>query len=160
MFVKTLKATLKIGGTALLFGTMSAASAIAADAPDWKSAEGTIPVTVELSGITVTEGPIYVSIQKRDQYMGMKGHGGIIKMATPGHMTAVYKVAEPGDYAVSVWHDTNDDGIFSMDENYRILDGYGSSGTPPADSRPTFDDVKITVESFGSTVTVPMNYPS
>jgi len=156
MFVKTLKTA---GATACIL-TLSAASAIAADIPEWKGVNGTIPVTVELSGITVTDGPIYVSIQKREHYMGMKGHGGIIKMATPGHMTAVYKVAEPGDYAVSVWHDINDDGVFSMDENYRILDGYGSSGTPPSDKRPTFDDVKITVESFGASVTIPMKYPT
>ncbi len=129
-------------------------------APDWKNLEGTIPVTVTLDNVTRVEGPIYVSIQTRKDYQSMKGFGGIIKQATPGEMTATFKVDEPGEYSVSVWHDLDDDGRFSMSETYQVLDGWGASGTPPTNSAPTFDDVKVKVESFGATVPVAMKYPS
>ena len=134
--------------------------AFAADASDWKIQEGDIPVTVTLKGITEITGPIYVSIQTRENYQSMKGHGGIIREATLGEMTATFNVTEPGDYSVSVWHDLDDDGRFSMTETYKVLDGWGASGTPPENQMPSFDDVKVKVESFGATVPVEMKYPS
>lgn len=160
MFVSTLKSTLKTVGAAALIIAMSAAGATAADAANDIYAKGTIPVTVNLSGVEIADGPIYISVQKREQYRGMAGHGTILKLATPGNMTAIVKVAEPGDYSVSVWHDMNDDKVFGMSEAYRPTEGWGASGTVPTTRMPTFDDVKIKVESFGTTVNVPMVYPS
>lgn len=136
--------------------------AFAADnvAPDWKSIGGTIPVTVTLDNVTRTEGPIYISIQTRENYRSMKGFGGIIKQAKSGQMTATFNVDEPGEYSVSVWHDLDDDGRFSMTESFEVLDGWGASGTPPKNQSPTFDDVKVKVESFGAVVPVTMKYPT
>lgn len=156
MFVSMLKTL----GTATFITTLSAAGATAADTSNWSYEAGTIPVTVNLSAVQIADGPIYISVQKRDQYRGLKGHGTILKVATPGNMTAIVKVAEPGDYSVSVWHDMDDDTIFDMDESYRPSEGWGASGTVPTTRMPTFDDVKIKVESFGATVDVPMVYPS
>jgi len=156
MFVKTLKT---IGLTSLLLG-LSVVSATAAGLENEIYEKGTIPVTVNLSAVEIAEGPIYISIQKREQYRGMKGHGTILKLATPGNMTAMVKVSEPGEYAVSVWHDMDNDLVFGMSEDYRPTEGWGASGTVPRDRMPTFDDVKISVESFGATVDVPMIYPS
>jgi len=156
MFVKTLK---MIGATALL-SVMSATGATAADLTNDIYMAGTIPVTVNLSGVKIADGPIYISVQKREEYMGMKGHGTILKLATPGNMTAIVKVAEPGEYSVSVWHDMDDDTVFDMDANYRPSEGWGASGNVPTDRMPTFDDVKIKVDSFGTTVSVPLVYPS
>ncbi len=155
MFTKQIKTA----GIAAL-GLMISSCATAADAPNWKNEGGTIPITVTLENVQSAEGPIYVSIQKSHEYMGMKGHGGILKTAAPGTMQVVYKVDEPGDYSVSIWHDTNDDGIFSMDESYNILDGWGASGNAPKDRKPVFDDVKISIESYGASVTIPMKYPA
>jgi uncharacterized protein (DUF2141 family) len=170
MFVKTLETKAKKVAhvAAVTVWSLFALSALgvstpvlAADnvAPDWKSLGGTIPVTVKLDNVTRVEGPIYVSIQTREHYQSMKGFGGIIKQADYGEMTATFSVDEPGEYAVSIWHDLDDDGRFSMTETYQILDGWGASGTPPEKSAPTFDDVKIKVESFGATVPVAMKYP-
>lgn len=172
MFVKTKNtsrghdlARVAFKGSAALFTLVVmgvSAPTFAADnvAPDWKSLGGTIPVTVTLDNITRTEGPIYISIQTRENYQSMKGFGGIIKQAIAGEMTATFNVDEPGEYSVSVWHDLDDDGRFSMSESYVVTDGWGASGTPPENQSPTFDDVKIKVESFGATVPVAMKYPN
>lgn len=156
MFVSLIKTV----GAAALISALSAADATAADAGNDIYEAGTIPVTVNLSGVQIADGPIYISVQKREQYRGMVGHGTILKLATPGNMTAIVKVAEPGDYSVSVWHDMNDDRVFGMSETYRPTEGWGASGTAPTNRMPTFDDVKIKVESFGTTVDVPIVYPS
>lgn len=90
----------------------------------------------------------------------MKGFGGVIKTAVAGDMTATYYVDAPGEYSVSVWHDRDDDGRFSMTETHQVLDSWGASGTPPQNEAPTFDDVKITVPNMGTDVTINMINPS
>jgi len=156
MFVSTLKAL----GAAALLSSVTVAGATAAELTNDIYAKGTIPVTINLSGVEVADGPIYIMVQKREEYRGMKGHGAILKTATPGNMTAIIKVAEPGDYSVSVWHDADNDMVFDMDEAYRPTEGWGASGNAPTDRMPTFNDVKIKVESFGTTIDVPMVYPT
>ena len=121
--------------------------------------EPTIPVTVDLSQVEAREGPLYISIQKEDEYMGMKGFGGIIKVVTDNAAAVTYKVDVPGRYAVSMWHDLNDDTIFSMTDDYEILDGWGGSGTIDPSQRPKFDDVAVDVPAYGTEVAVSMFYP-
>lgn len=150
--------TIALTGTLLL---ASAMASVAADAPAWKRT-GDIPVTVTLTDVLpegASGGTIYVSIQTRTDYQSMKGFGGIIQKAAAGEMTATYHVDEPGEYSVSVWHDRDDDGRFSMTETYQVLDSWGASGTPPQDRAPVFDDVKVTIPSMGTSVTIDMINP-
>ena len=121
--------------------------------------EPTIPVTIDLSEVEAREGPLYISIQKEDEYMGMRGHGGIIQAVTGNLSEVTYKVDVPGRYAVSLWHDLDDDAVFSMGEDYRIEDGWGGSGELSAAKRPTFDDVAVDVPAYGTSVNVKMFYP-
>ena len=163
MFVKLKKLSVATGGAICALyalGTFGISPAWAGEAPDWKIKDGTIPVTVTLKGVTKTEGPIYVSIQTRENYRSMKGFGGVLSEPTLGDITQTFKVETPGNYAVSVWHDLDDDGRFSMTEDYKILDGWGASGNAPEDREPTFDDVQIKVDESGATVPVEMRYPA
>ena len=160
MFVNSVKNHSVKAVSALTILALSAAGATAAEALAWKGSDGTIPVSVILDDVKSTSGPIYISIQKRTEYMGMKGHGGILQEATLGEMKATFNVDQAGDYAVSVWHDLNDDGIFSMNESYKILDGWGNSAEAEVEGRPSFDDVKIAVPAYGADVTVKMKYPN
>ena len=147
MFAKMTKYA-PVGAVALLF----AAPVFAEGAPN-------IPVTVSLDQVRAVDGPLYVSIQKEGEYQGIRGHGGIVKAVTPEMKDVTYNVDVPGRYAVSLWHDLNDDGIFSMDENYRIFDGWGASGDISEGRRPTFDEVAVDVPGYGANVTVTMFYP-
>ena len=121
--------------------------------------EPTIPVTVDLGEVEARPGPLYISIQKEAEYMGMRGAGGIIQAVGEGTDAITYKVDVPGRYAVSLWHDLNDDTVFSMDESYTVLDGWGASGNIDPSRRPVFDDVAIDVPAHGADVTVTMFYP-
>jgi len=154
MFVKSSK---KLGGLGLIgvMAVLGATNTVASEVVD-----PAIPVTVNLTGVQISDGPIYISVQKRDQYRGMKGHGTILKTITPGNMTATVNVDEPGDYSVSVWHDMDNDTVFDMDETYTPNEGWGASGTVPTDRMPTFDDVKVNVETYGTELTIPVIYPS
>lgn len=163
MFVKLKKVSVAAGGAICALyalGAFGISPAWAGEAPDWKIKEGTIPVTVTLKGITETEGPIYVSIQTRENYRSMKGFGGMLSEPSLGDITQTFNVDAPGNYAVSVWHDLDDDGRFSMTEDYKVLDGWGASGDVPVDREPTFDDVQIDIKESGSDVSVEMRYPA
>jgi len=163
MFVSTLtNPKVKALSLAGIISLVSAMTSFAEDAPSWKNPEGTIPVNVTLTDV-LPEGlarePIYISIQTRENYRSLKGFGGVIKKAQKGEMTVTFTVDEPGDYSVSVWHDRDDDGRFSMTETYEILDSWGASGTPPNDREPTFDDVKVSIPNMGTSVTIDMINP-
>ena len=168
MFVNLKSALLRLGlftGALLVLGVTAGATANDASVSNWEAQnvniqDGNIPVTVTLTSITETQGPIYVSIQTREQYQSIKGFGGILQEASLGEMSATYNIVEPGEYAVSVWHDLDNDGRFSMTKDYQITDGWGASGDAPENRAPTFEDVKIKVETFGATVPVEMKYPN
>lgn len=121
--------------------------------------EATVPLTVTVTDVRAGDVPLYVSIQTKETYRSMKGEGGILKETTSGDITRTFNLKEGGEYAISIWHDLDDDGRFSMTESYEILDGWGSSGEIPRGSAPTFDDAKVTVPSFGASTTVAMIYP-
>ena len=74
MFVSLLKTPLKITGVAGLLTLVTVAGATAADNSDWSYKAGTIPVTINLSDVEIADGPIYISVQKREEYRGMIGH--------------------------------------------------------------------------------------
>ena len=103
--------------------------------------------------------PIYVSIQTRENYRSMKGFGGVFKKAEAGEMRQTFTVDEPGEYSVSVWHDRDDDGRFSISDAHEVLDSWGASGTLPEGKEPTFDDVKITIPSMGTSILIDMINP-
>lgn len=155
MFVKSMKkgAFVSILSVMTVAGATAAVSYAAEEAPE-------IPVTVLLSGVQSSDGPLYISVQNRDQYQGIKGYGEIIKRVTAGDMSAVVKIQKSGEYAVSVWHDLNDDGVFSMTQDYKILDGWGGSGTIPKGRAPKFDDVRVTIGGGGASIPVALIYPS
>ena len=161
MFVN-MKKPIKMSALSIIIAAVGATTSAAKPAQYYKVNDAdvaTIPVTVELTALKISEAPLYISIQKRHEYMGMRGFGGIIKAVTNETMSATFNVDETGDYAISVWHDLNDDGVFSMDETYKVLDGWGASGDVPQNRRPIFDDVKVRVETYGAAVSVSLIYP-
>jgi len=159
----SLKTRLFTLASAMACVMFSASSSFAEDTPPWKIKGGDIPITVTLTDVLpegANGGPIYVSIQTRENYRSMKGFGGIIPNAVSGEMTVTYTVDEPGDYSVSVWHDRDDDGRFSMTKTYEIPDSWGASGTLPTDREPNFDDVKVFIPSMGTNLSIDMINPA
>lgn len=142
--------------TLTIIGALSAMSvpALAAD-----GATTTTAVTVKVDNMRTTSAPLYISVQKRGDYMKQAGHGVVLKSTTSGVMETTVNVDGAGDYAVSLWHDLDNDGQFTMGKDYRPKDGWVSSGTAPDDRAPNFDDVKISVPASGRTVALSMIYP-
>jgi len=157
MFVKSIKS---LGGTLVTTALLSLGFGVPANALDYETkAEGTIPVTITLTGVKAGTTPLYISVQKRGDYRSQNGFGGLLKTTSSGTVTAKVKVDKADDYAVSIWHDLDNDGQFSMTKDYKIIDGWGASGNVPTNRAPNFDDVKVFIPLSGSVVTVDMIYP-
>ena len=114
-------------------------------------------LSVELTGLQASEGKLYISVQKEEDYKAQRGHGGVFEVTEAGNETYSFSVPT-GDYAVSIWHDIDNDGKFSMDENWIPTDGWGMSGTPSTDKEPTFAEVKVAIPAGASTISIPMIY--
>ena len=147
---KSILTSLKVA--ALLAGALISTQAYAGET-------GSLKVLVE--GAQAGQGPLYVSVQSRETYMKWTGEsGGVYQDIAGGSLVYTYDDLPEGEYAVSLWHDTNNDNSFTMDENFIPQDGWGNSATQHIQGQPSFDDVKILVTARGATATVKMIYPN
>ena len=141
-----------------LLGALAALSISTLASTVAHAAEG-VPLTVTLNNVQATDMPLYISVQTKADYRSMKGSGAVLKTTETGTMIETVTVPEPGDYAISIWHDLDNDGRFSMNERYEIEDGWATSGDVPTGATPTFDQAKISVPAMGTGASVTMIYP-
>ena len=153
------KLTIALAGLALSIGMGSYGFAVPSESNEAVGGAD-IPVTVTFHNVQAGDVPFYVSIQTEATYRSMRGYGGILKETPAGTFTRTFKVPESGEYAISIWHDLNDDGRFSMTDNYQILDGWATSGTVPVGTEPSFEDAKVSVPGSGANVEIDMMYPN
>jgi len=152
MFVKSLK-PLK----SMAYGLLALSAAVLA-ASTASAGEQHATLDVTLSGLQASDGKLFLSVQKEADFMQQRGTaGGVYEIDVASDQVYSYSVPV-GDYAVSIWHDTDNDGQFSMDENYIPTDGWGMSGDASGDKEPVFEDVKINIGFEGAAVNIPMVY--
>jgi uncharacterized protein (DUF2141 family) len=130
-------------------------------APVWANEADleTVPMTITLTNIMEASVPLYISVQTEAEFRSMKGQGAILKETTAGTITETVQLPSAGEYAISIWHDLDNDGRFSMNERYEILDGWATSGEVMTEGAPTFQSAKIMVPNFGAETTIAMIYP-
>ena len=133
--------------------TLTAIGAVALSA----AAAEPAPFTVVVDGVEARGGTLYVSVQTEAEYMQPTGtEGGMVADPAAGTLIQKYEV-EPGDYAVTVWHDDDGDGEFSRASTGMPLDGWALSGDVGG-GVPSFEDAKVTVGAGGASTTVRMTY--
>jgi len=116
-------------------------------------------LTVTLTDVQANGAPLYVGVQTEEQFMQWDGIAGE-KLENPeaGTHTFTFDLPE-GEYSVSVWHDLNSNGEFDMKESGWPDEGYAMSNQSALRGMPTFDVVKVTVDSDGAAITETVNYP-
>ena len=116
------------------------------------------PLKVDLSGVEARGGKLYISIQTQAQFMKEEGVGEVVASPTAGGHSFTFDVPE-GRYAVSVWHDDNDNGEFDRDSStYWPLDGWAMHNGSELKGPPSFEAVSIDVTTAGATVSEQMIY--
>jgi uncharacterized protein (DUF2141 family) len=116
-------------------------------------------VTLTLEGVQAAQGDLYVALQTEADFMQPRGsYGEIVKVPAAGNRTLVLKDVKPGDYAVQVWHDINNDHQFNTEPNGRPTDGWAMVNAETLRAVPTFAQVKLGVPAEGKTLTLKMIY--
>ena len=117
------------------------------------------PLTITVKEVRVAEGPLYLMVQTRDQFMGPQATvTRIVPVDAPGDETVTVELPA-GTYALMVWHDLDNDHEFDRTERGMPLDGWAMSIDGPMTGPPSFEGAKFDVGADGAEVAVLMHYP-
>jgi len=77
----------------------------------------------------------------------MKGKGIDSKKSSikDGTCTVTFENVTPGEYAIMVLHDANENNQMDFEENGMPLESYGMSNNPRSFGPPVYDDAKFTM---------------
>lgn len=116
-------------------------------------------VTVELNGLRAG-GTAYVQVQTRAQFLGPDRIAGqVVRVAAAGTLSIDLGEVAPGDYAVTVWHDDNDNHQFDMNpQGGAPLDGWAIANEGAAVGPPDFDRAKVTVGQASLRLPLTLHY--
>jgi len=116
-------------------------------------------VSVTINGVRAGNGPLYLSLQTRDQFMKNEGsYGQIVQSPAPGALKVSLSGVAAGEYAVSVWHDIDGDSVFDRDDDGKPLDGWAMIDGASLRAEPTFDEVSFKVEKSSVSIELDMIY--
>lgn len=138
---------------------MSRLILIAASALTLPAAAQAGNVQIDLSGLRAG-GTLYVQVQTRDQFLGAgRAAGRIVEAPAAGTLSVDVGEVPAGDYAVTVWHD--DSGNNQFDVNPRTgapADGWATANADGLRSRPTFDQVRLSIPATGAHIPLALHY--
>jgi uncharacterized protein (DUF2141 family) len=116
------------------------------------------PLNVQVEGVRAAQGPLYVSVQTREQFMQPQGVAGdVVPAPQAGSLRFTYELPA-GEYAVSAWHDDNGNGRFDSNEQHIPLDGWAMVNGDRIRAEPTFDEVRTVIGIEAVTVRLSMTY--
>lgn len=117
------------------------------------------PVRVELGGLRAG-GTLYVQLQTRAQYLGAdRVAGQIVRAPAAGALSVDLGEVPPGQYALTIWHDDNDNSRFDVNPRTgRPADGTAMLHAESLRAQPTFDQVSFAVSAAGVTLPLVLHY--
>ena len=117
-------------------------------------------VTVKATGFKNQTGPALVYLWKRTDTFPNKTENAFKTESAKiegTSVTVVFKDVEPGEYAVSITHDENNNGKMDTGFMGKPKEGYGASNNPKNKlSAPSFDQCKFTLDASGKTIDIEM----
>lgn len=116
-------------------------------------------LSVRVAGIKPGKGPLFVSVQKREDFMSDRSsHARKIDAPAAGDQVVVFPNVAPGTYAVSVWQDSDGNGQFSTTPEGMPTDGWAMTNAERLRGEPKFDQVSTEIGSRAVALTLPMQY--
>ena len=101
-------------------------------------------ITVTVLNVTSDEGKVGFALYNKDNFMRVPiaGKEGLIK---EGKTTVTFSNVPSGEYAVTCYHDKNNNGKMDFAPNRMPLENYGASNNVMAFAPPTFEGAKFKV---------------
>lgn len=116
-------------------------------------------VTVTLTGVQARGGHVSGVLNTQATFMSGADYTAQVAGDTAGTVTLTFRNVAPGDYALMVMHDANDNDSFDMSPMGMPAEGFAFSNKGrPLMGMPTFQGLKFTVTAEGATLTEPMTY--
>lgn len=156
--ISALSLPLALSAGALIGFEMPALAA--ADSADCEP--GGIPVTVEVHDLRSTDGNLTITIygDRPEDFLGPGRKLARKRVAISGPTTsACLSVPRPGDYAIAIYHDEDDNHDFDRTFVGLPDEGYGfSNDAETIIGPPSYEDARFEVPAGGWTLTIRMRY--
>ncbi|MEM7329113.1 MAG: DUF2141 domain-containing protein [Pseudomonadota bacterium] len=115
-------------------------------------------LTVTVEGISDVKGSIMMGLFDETTYNGDGAVSGANLKVEGSAVTATFADLEPGEYAVRLYHDVNDDGEMNTNPFGMPTEPYAFSNDAKGRFGPAkWDDAKFIVEADGTAHTITMN---
>ena len=115
-------------------------------------------LTVTVEGIAKQQGSIMLGLFDEASYNGDGAVDGANLTVEGTSVTVTFEGLEPGEYAVRLYHDVNDDGEMNTNPFGMPTEPYAFSNDAKGRFGPAkWDDAKFSVEAEGTAHTITMN---
>ena len=104
-----------------------------------------ITLTVIIENVLNNDGHILSALHNEESFLKSDGLIMNREKAEKGKLTLIFENVQPGEYAVSVLHEANDNQRMDFEANGMPIENYAMSNNPMLMGPPKFDDVKFTV---------------
>jgi uncharacterized protein (DUF2141 family) len=102
-------------------------------------------ITVTIENISNNRGSLAVGLHSEATFMKSEGLKNISSKITGDKVTVTFKDVAPGNYAIMVLHDENNNNQMDFEPNGMPAESYGMSNNPTLMGPPTFSDGKFEV---------------
>lgn len=103
-------------------------------------------ITVRIDNPLNDNGHVLIGLHTADTFMKGKGIQNAKSKVEDGKVLVTFENVKPGDYAIMVLHDENDNGRMDFEVNGMPKESYGMSNNPMLYGPPTFNDAKFEFE--------------
>jgi uncharacterized protein (DUF2141 family) len=113
-------------------------------------------LTLDIQGLSKKSGHVLIAVHTDAASFNGKGQPAAVRSVevTDSKLTVTIPDLAPGDYAVSLFHDANDNNTLDTNIIGIPKEGYGFSNNVGARGKPRFDEAKFTLGADGTTLTL------
>ncbi|WP_191859067.1 DUF2141 domain-containing protein [Hanstruepera ponticola] len=103
----------------------------------------TLTITVKVDNPLNDNGHVLIGLHTVDTFMKGQGVQNAKEKVKDGQIIVTFENVTPGDYAIMVLHDENDNQRMDLEVNGMPKESYGMSNNPMLYGPPTFTDAKF-----------------
>ncbi|MEM6516882.1 MAG: DUF2141 domain-containing protein [Bacteroidota bacterium] len=107
--------------------------------------ENGVTLTVTVENAKNNNGTMLVGLHTEENFMKGAGVDNQMSKIVDGKATVTFKNVKPGEYAIMVLHDENDNKKMDFEDNGMPKESYGMSNNPRSFGPPLYADAKFEV---------------
>ena len=104
-----------------------------------------LTITVTVENVLSDGGTILAGLHTAETFMKGAGLTNVTAPAVKGEVTLTFENVTPGEYAIMIMHDANDNQRMDMEPNGMPKESYGMTGNSMPMGPPTFADAQFEV---------------